>query len=47
MLKSIGPNLPPFVSEQSGAKEPFIAQVVRMTEIQELEIAAMYQRRKG
>ena len=28
--------------EQSGAKEPFIAQVVRMTEIQELEIAAMY-----
>ena len=27
--------------EQSGAKEPFIAQVVRMTEIQELEIAAI------
>lgn len=27
--------------EQSGAKEPFIAQVVRMTEIQELEIAAL------
>ena len=27
--------------EQSGAKEPFIAQVVKMTEIQELEIAAL------
>ena len=27
--------------EQSGEKEPFIAQVVRMTEIQELEIAAI------
>jgi hypothetical protein len=27
--------------EQSGAKEPFIAQVVRMTEIQGLEIAAL------
>ena len=28
--------------QQSGAKEPFIAQVVTMTEIQELEIAAMF-----
>jgi hypothetical protein len=27
--------------EQSGSKEPFIAQVVKMTEIQELEIAAL------
>ena len=47
MLKSIWPNLPPFVSEQSGAKEPFIAQVVRMTEIQELEIAAIINVAKG
>lgn len=28
--------------QQSGAKEPFIAQVVTMTEIQDLEIAAMF-----
>jgi tetratricopeptide (TPR) repeat protein len=33
--------------EQSGAKEPFIAQVVKMTEIQELEIAAMFNVAKG
>jgi len=32
---------------QSGAKEPFIAQVVKMTEIQELEIAAMFNVAKG
>jgi hypothetical protein len=33
--------------QQSGAKEPFIAQVVKMTEIQELEIAAMFNVAKG
>jgi hypothetical protein len=33
--------------QQSGAKEPFIAQVVTMTEIQELEIAAMFNVAKG
>ena len=33
--------------QQSGAKEPFIAQVVKMTEIQELEIAAMFNAAKG
>jgi hypothetical protein len=33
--------------QQSGAKEPFITQVVMMTEIQELEIAAMFNVAKG
>ena len=33
--------------EQSGAKEPFIAQVVTMTEIQELELAALVNFTKG
>ena len=33
--------------QQSGAKEPFIAQVVKMTEIQELELAAMFNVAQG
>lgn len=33
--------------QQSGAKEPFILHVVKMTEIQELEIAAMFNVAKG
>src|SRR5437868_510064 len=33
--------------QQSGAKEPFIAQVVMKTEIQELELAAMFNFVKG
>jgi hypothetical protein len=33
--------------QQSGAKEPFIAQVVTMTEIQELELAALVNFTKG
>ncbi len=33
--------------QQSGAKEPFILQVVKMAEIQELEIAAMFNVAKG
>jgi Tetratricopeptide repeat len=33
--------------QQSGAKEPFIAQVVKMTEIQELEIAALFNVAQG
>ena len=33
--------------QQAGAKEPFIAQVVMMTEIQELELAAMFNFVKG
>ena len=46
-LKSMWPNLRTIREEQSGAKEPFIAQVVKMTEIQELEIAAMFNVAKG
>ena len=41
MLKKYRAELATIREEQSGSKEPFIAQVVKMTEIQELEIAAL------